>query len=66
MGIPQRDVFDYVAVSLAFLNVVGLFIIVPVVRGFLSLRSHMDHIEHALLERIEALERWRAAETGEP
>lgn len=66
MDIPHRDIFDHATLLLALLNVVGLFVIVPMVRGFLSLRDHMDRIERALLERVETLERWRAAETGKP
>jgi len=62
----SRDVFDYIAIALALVNAMGLFVVIPVVRGFVSLREHMDSIRDVLVQRIEALERWRAAETGIP
>lgn len=61
-----HDAFDYIAIALAFTSTVGVFAIGQLVSSFRNLRSHMDSIRDTLLDRIEQLERWRAAETGKP
>lgn len=60
-----RDTYDWLQLALAFVSVLGVPGIVALVLAFRRMRDSLDHISDDLKGRIEKLEKWRAAATGE-